>query len=170
MLGHDQGFERATAVAGDVDSEQVGIGDEGLGAATVAMAGGLFGLVLSRRIAQIQAHLGIQCALDNRAFKAGGEVVDFAASPRRADQHVKRGLHLGRQGWRAARIDDGLLNHGKFLGFGSLLGHISFLSRTDEYASHTKILTGSVTPISSDCVGFYHSEQAFDLCAILKKF
>ncbi|MHB9137719.1 MAG: hypothetical protein ACYC2J_15080, partial [Acidithiobacillus ferrooxidans] len=42
-----------------------------------------------------------------------------------------------------ARRFNGLLHHGELLGFVWLIGHISFLSRGDEYALHTKILTGS---------------------------
>ncbi|PIW39541.1 MAG: hypothetical protein COW23_00765, partial [Hydrogenophilales bacterium CG15_BIG_FIL_POST_REV_8_21_14_020_62_31] len=46
------------------------------------------------------------------------------------------------------------------LGFGLLMGHISFLSRTAKYASHTKILTGSTAYLWLD--------QFFDWMAIFK--
>jgi hypothetical protein len=67
----------------------------------------------------------------------------LVADPFLVDQRVKRRLHLWSQWGRVARIDNGLLNQAQLLGFGLLLGHISFHSRTAEYASHTKILTGS---------------------------
>lgn len=143
MLGHDQGFKCASAVARDVDPERASVGDERLAAAAVAMVGSACGFVFARRVAQMQAHFGVQGALDDRAFQTCREVVYFAAGQGGTDQCVKRSLHLRRQRGRVARIDNRLLNHAQLLGFALVLGHISFLSRTGEYALHTKILTGS---------------------------
>ena len=91
MLANELGLERALAVAGNVDAQGADVGQHGLGALAVAVIGcDPFGLGLTRRVAQVVAHLGTQRALKNRFLELLEDTFEFGWRYRPWDELLKR--------------------------------------------------------------------------------
>jgi len=79
VLAYELGLECALAVSGHINAQGADIGQHRLGALAVAVIGaGTFRLGLTGRIAQVMAHLGAQCALQNRALELLEDVLQFS--------------------------------------------------------------------------------------------
>ncbi|AMU17344.1 hypothetical protein A3203_31595 [Burkholderia cenocepacia] len=97
MLGNQDRFEAAVAIAGNFDPNRDTIGDDRLAAGAVALVDLTELLGLARRVAQMQIYFGSHRAFDDCLVERQHKVLHLGRRHRPVDQLVQQFLRLFRQ-------------------------------------------------------------------------